>query len=97
VPTVTGKNAATNAHQSSSENRERLPASTTIIPPAKQIVGVTIIVNTQTIGVPDQSLRKPLPKHAQALTNHNPEQITIATETAEVGIRLRKTRDLLMQ
>jgi hypothetical protein len=95
VPTVTGKNAAANAHQSSSENRERLPASTTIMPPAKQIAGITIIANTQTIGVPDQLLRKP-PKHAQALTNHNPEQITIATEIAELEIRVREMPDNLL-
>lgn len=97
MPTVTGKNAATNAHQSNRENRERLPASTTIMQAAKQIVGVTAIASTQNIGVDDQSLRKPLvPKYVQALTNHNPEQTNNATETADLEISFRKMPDTLL-
>ena len=60
VPTVTGINIAITAHHSISVNRECLRVSTKIMPPAKQMAGVTTTVSIHNKGVEDQSLFKPL-------------------------------------
>ena len=60
VPRLTGSNAASNAPQTSRENRVRLRASARIMPMLKQIAGVTITISIQNKGVADQSLLKAL-------------------------------------
>ena len=59
-PRVTGSNVAANAHHSIIPNWQRFRASTKIMPPAKQIAGVTVTVSIHNKGVADQSLLNPL-------------------------------------
>lgn len=83
VPKVTGRNAAANAHHSTSVNLRSFRCSAKIMQPAKQIVGVTTTVSIQNKGVADQSTLNPLvAKYSQAAASHIPEQTINATETA---------------
>ena len=59
-PRVTGSNVAANAHHSIIPNWQRFRASTKIMPPAKQIAGVTVTASIHNKGVADQSLLNPL-------------------------------------
>ena len=85
VPKLTGSNAASNADQTSAENRECLRASTRIMLILKQTAGVTNSSSIQNNGVADQSPLKPLvAKNTQALANQRTEQMSSAIERADV-------------
>ena len=60
VPAVTGRNIAASAQHSISVNFECFRAPIKIMPPAKQIGGVTVTVSIHHKGVADQSLLNPL-------------------------------------
>jgi hypothetical protein len=91
VPSVTGRKAAINAHNSIRRSGRCLRWSTKTMLPAKQIAGVITTVSIQGKGVADQSALNPLDAlYSQAATNHSPEQMRSAIEIADVETRCRE-------
>lgn len=91
VPSVTGRNAASNAHHSIRPSGRSLRWSNKIVPPAKQIAGVSTTASIQNRGVADQSALNPLVAwYSLAASNHSPEQTSSAIESADVETRWRE-------
>ena len=88
VPNVTGRNAASKAHHSIRPNGRCLRWSNKIVPPAKQIAGVSTTASIQNRGVADQSALNPLVAwYSLAASIHSPEQTSSAIESADVETR----------
>ena len=84
MPTVTGTNAAANAHRFSCENRRCLRLSIKIRTIEKHIAGVTISISIQNRGVADQSCLKPLVAYQTPTLAAQPnEQMSSATDNAD--------------
>ena len=91
VPSVTGRNAASNAHHSIRPNDRCLRWSNKIIPPVKQMAGVSTTASIQNKGVADQSaLNLLVAWYSQAASNHSPEQTSSVIESADVETRWRE-------
>ena len=91
VPSVTGRNAAINAHHSIRPNGRCLRWSTKIMLPAKQTAGISTTASIQNKGVADQSALNPLVAwYSQAASNHSAEQTSSAIESADVETRWRE-------